>query len=92
MCLIFRKLDEFISDFKTAKLAPIHKKDSVINLCNYRPISLLCSMSKILEKLVYNRVIVLLLNQQHFFYRYQFGVRKNHSTSHATSLLIKNYS
>ena len=46
--------DEFISDFKTAKVAPIHKKGSVTNVCNYRPISLLCSMSKILEKLIYN--------------------------------------
>ena len=27
--------DEFISDFKTAKVAPIHKKGSVTNVCNY---------------------------------------------------------
>ena len=80
---------EFITDFKTAKVAPIHKKGSVTNVCNYRPISLLCSMSKILEKLIYNRV-VLFLKKQNFFYKYQFGFRKNHSTSHATSLLIEN--
>ena len=80
---------EFISDFKTAKVAPIHKKGSVTNVCNYRPISLLCSMSKILEKLIYNRV-VLFLKKQNFFYKYQFGFRKNHSTTHATSLLIEN--
>ena len=30
------------------------------------------------------------LKKQNFFYRYQFGFRKNHSTSHATSLLIEN--
>ena len=80
---------EFISDFKTAKVALIHKKGSVTNVCNYRPISLLCSMSKILEKLIYNHV-VLFLKKQNFFYKYQFGFRKNHSTSHATSLLIEN--
>ena len=80
---------EFISDFKTAKVAPIHKKGSITNVCNYRPISLLCSMSKILEKLIYNRV-VLFLKKQNFFYKYQFGFRKNHSTSHTTSLLIEN--
>ena len=39
---------------KTAKVVPIHKKGNVINVSNYRPISLLCLMSKILEKLVYN--------------------------------------
>ena len=47
MCLA---CGEFISDFKTAKVAPIHKKGSVTNVCNYRKISLLCSMSKILEQ------------------------------------------
>ena len=46
-------------------------------------------MSKILEKLIYNRV-VLFLKKQNFFYKYQFGFRKNYSTSHATSLLIEN--
>ena len=57
---------EFISDFKTAKVAPIHKKGSVTNVCNYRPIGLLCSMLKILEKLIYNRV-VFFLKKQIFF-------------------------
>ena len=46
-------------------------------------------MSKILEKLIYNRV-VLFLKKQNFFYKYQFGFRKNHSTSHATLSLIEN--
>ena len=58
---------KFISDFKTAKVAPIHKKGNVTNVCNYRPISLLCSMSKILEKLIYNR-LVLFLKKQNFFF------------------------
>ena len=47
-------------------------------------------MSKILEKLIYNRVVLLFLKKQNFFYKYQFGFRKNHSTNHATSLLIEN--
>ena len=66
---------EFISDFKTAKVAPIHKKGSVTKVCNYHPISLLCSMSKILKKFIYN-CVVLFLNKQNFFYKYQFGFRK----------------
>ena len=37
---------KFISDFKTAKVAPIHKKGSVTNVCNYRPISLLSPCQK----------------------------------------------
>ena len=34
--------------------------------------------------------MVLFLKKQNFFYKYQLGFRKNHSTSHATSLLIEN--
>ena len=37
---------------KTAKLIPIHKKDSKPNFTNYRPISLLSNLDKILEKLI----------------------------------------
>ena len=59
--------NDFIWGFKTAKVVPIHKKGNVTNVSNYRPISLLCSMSKILEKLVYNRVISF-LNKQNFLY------------------------
>ena len=42
--------------FKLAKVVPIHKKDDPAYISNYRPISLLTSFSKILEKIVYKRV------------------------------------
>ena len=45
---------DFLSGYKTANVVPIHKKGNVTNVSNYCPINLLCSMSKILEKLVYN--------------------------------------
>ena len=80
---------DFILVFKTAKVVPIHKKGNVTNVSNYRPITLLCSMSKILEKLVCNRVISF-LNIQNFFCKYQFGFKKNHSTLHTISLLTEN--
>ena len=40
---------------KVAKVIPIHKKGSKQDIGNYRPISLLTSFSKILEKMVYSR-------------------------------------
>ena len=55
----------FILGFKTAKAVPIHETGNVTNVSNYCPISLLCSMSKILEKLVYNQIISF-LNKQNF--------------------------
>ena len=47
----------FPSHFKSAKIVPIYKKKgSRKSEENYRPISLLCSMSKVLERLVHKRV------------------------------------
>ena len=78
----------FPSNFKTAKIVPIYKKKgSRKNKQNYRPISLLCSMSKILEKLVHKRVYKF-LEKMNFFPNTQFGFRKSVSTSHAISLLV----
>ena len=43
--------------FKTAKVIPIHKSGNKQLVQNYRPISLLPCVSKILEKLIKNRLI-----------------------------------
>ena len=42
-----------VSVLKTAKLVPVLKKDSKLDYMNYRPISLLLNIEKILEKLMY---------------------------------------
>ena len=78
----------FPSKFKTAKVVPIYKrKGSRKNPENYRPISLLCSISKVLEKLIYKRVSKY-LEKMNFFPNTQFGFRKKLSTSQAISLLV----
>ena len=41
----------FPSVLKTAKVVPVFKKDSKLDYSNYRPISLLSHIEKILEKL-----------------------------------------
>ena len=43
----------FPSVLKTAKVVPVFKKDSKLDYSNYRPISLLSNVEKILEKLMY---------------------------------------
>ncbi|XP_065645746.1 uncharacterized protein LOC136076200 [Hydra vulgaris] len=67
---------------KTASVKPIHKKDSKLDCNNYRPISLLSNISKILEKLMYSRTYHFLDNSKCLYGR-QFGFRLKHSTSHA---------
>lgn len=61
--------------FKLAKVIPIHKKGSTLLLSNYRPISLLSIFNKILEKLVYNKLIVY-LDKLSIIYEKQFGSQK----------------
>ena len=63
----------------TAKLIPIHKKDSKLNFTNYCPISLLSHLDKILENLIHNRLITF-LNIKDITYPLQFGFRQNYST------------
>ena len=78
----------FPTKFKIAKVVPIYKKKgSRKNVEHYRPISLLCSLSKILEKLIHKRVSKF-LEKHNFFPNTQFGFRKSLSTSHAISLLV----
>ena len=48
---------------KIAKVAPLHKKDSRLNFLNYRPISLLPTVSKIFEKLIFSRVSTYLIKK-----------------------------
>ena len=41
---------------KLAKIIPIHKSGSLYEVANFRPISLLPILSKILERIIYNSV------------------------------------
>ena len=77
----------FPSKMKVAKVIPIFKKGNVDDLGNYRPISLLTSFSKVLEKVVYTRTVKF-LNDHNILVDTQFGFRQKHSTTHAVLLLI----
>ena len=74
---------------KIAKVIPIYKKKDRTNPDNYRPISLLSTINKIMEKLMYTRVIKF-LNKHKILYAYQFGFRKDHSTTLAIIEIVDN--
>ena len=74
---------------KIAKVIPVHKKDDKSNPGNYRPISLLSMLHKILEKLMYTR-LTKFLNENNILYKYQFGFRANHSTIQAVTEIVDN--
>ena len=73
---------EFPDLLKTAKVIPLHKKDSKLDHLNYRPISLLSVFSKIYEKLIYSRIYSY-LEKNNLIYTRQFGFRGGYSTNHA---------
>ena len=66
--LINRSLSEGTvpSRWKVAKVIPLHKKGDKALANNYRPISLLTCLSKILEKIVQKHLIQFLQKKQHF--------------------------
>ena len=72
---------------KIAKVIPIYKKDDPHLLTNYRPISLLPAISKILEKLVYKRLSSF-LTLNNILNPSQFGFRKKYSTDFAITKLL----
>ena len=68
-------------DMKIAKVIPIFKAGDDTLMKNYRPISLLPAFSKILERIMYNKLMGF-LNCNNILYKHQYGFRAKHSTIH----------
>ena len=61
---------------KIAKVIPIFKKGATTSVNNYRPISILSTINKIFEKILYSRLINY-IDKFQLLYKYQYGFRKN---------------
>ena len=72
----------FPNCMKNAKVIPLFKTGSKTELSNYRPISLLSCLSKVVEKLIYSRLINY-LNKNSILHHNQYDFRSGLSTSHA---------
>ncbi len=68
-------------------MIPIYKKDDEILFTNYRPISLLPSISKIFEKVIFNQTYTYFEDQKWFF-NGQYGFRTEYSSEYAALELI----
>ena len=77
----------FPEELKRAKIIPLYKASDPMLFSNYRPISLLPLFSKVLERIMYNRLIEF-INKYKILYKYQFGFRKDHSTYMALIILV----
>ena len=67
-------------------VSPSYKKDEEFLLTNYRPISVLPCFSKLLERIMSNRLFKY-LSEDSILYKKQFGFQTSHSTEHAILLL-----
>ena len=90
LCRLFNMCIEqayYPQSFKVARVTPLHKSGDITDIKNYRPISTLINLNKILEKILYSR-----LNE--FFESCgilsdnQFGFRKARDTQLATLKLL----
>ena len=92
LTLIFNKSlteGEFPDIMKVADVVPLYKSKSPLETTNYRPISLLLTISKILEKVIYKRIYSF-LNDNHQLYDSQYGIRAKHSCEDAVNELLSN--
>jgi hypothetical protein len=64
--------------WKTAKVKPLYKKGEKYDMRNYRPISIIPVFAKLLERLMYNRIISFLYKNK-IFLEAQNGFRKGKS-------------
>ena len=79
----------FPDRLKYSEVQPLFKKGEKTEITNYRPISLLPSFSKIIEKIIHKRLISY-LTENNILANEQFGFRKNSTTNMATYALLNN--
>ncbi len=77
----------FPDKLKIAKIILIFKKDDETQFTNYRPISLLPTISKICEKTIFKQLYKFFLDNK-LLYDSQYGFREGHSTEYATLELV----
>ena len=76
----------FPESMKHSEIVPLYRSGVKNQTTNYRPISLLITISKILEKIMYSRVYDFLNENQ--IYKSQYGFQKYHSCENAVTELV----
>ena len=76
-------------ELKTAKVIPIFKSGDKHCFNNYRPISLLSTFSKLMEKIVASQMIKY-MSKHNILYKHQYGFRKGHNTTHPVVHFLNN--
>ena len=72
----------FPTQLKTGCITPVFKKGDKSNIANYRPVCSLSPLSKIIEKIIYKRMMKF-IEINNIFSKSQYGFRKKMSTESA---------
>ena len=78
----------FPKELKLANVVPIFKSGEPEQVGNYRPVSLLSTVSKVFERIFYIRLLAF-IKEQRILYDLQFGFREGHSTHLAIIKLLE---
>ena len=76
-----------LRDWKIHKIIPVFKSGDPTQVKNHRPISLLCNISKVLERIIYNKLINHVSSQIN---PAQFGFMQNWSTTQQSLTFLSN--
>ena len=82
------KTGNFPDNLKLADIAPVFKKKNPLHKVNYRPVSVLPSISKVFEKLMQKQISGYINN---YLSPYLCGYRKSFSSQQALMSLIENW-
>ena len=73
---------KYPTKWKTSKIIPLYKKDDPLCPKNYRPVSIIPILSKVLERVVHNQMIKY-ITENNLFHPNQHAYRQKHSTTTA---------
>ena len=71
--------EKFPSQWKLSKFIPLHKKDNISSPKNYRPVSILSPLSKILERVMHEQIYRYVTTNK-ILHENKHGYRRNRST------------
>lgn len=80
------KTGVFPAQLKVARVTPIYKGGGINNMSNYRPVSVLSTLSKVFEGVIHDRLLSF-FNKYGIITTCQYGFQKNKSTEQALTII-----
>ena len=76
------------TSLKWADITPVHKKDDRSLKSNYRPISILPSISKIFERIIHDQIVIFV---EQYLSPYLCGFRKGYSMQYCLIIMLERW-